>query len=405
MSIPTISDLLKDKTKEDFFNEIVQAAIDEKLSTTAWAPGEPIRAAMAVFARVLAALWTLIAVPAIRAAFLDYATGAWLTLLAWTSYNVKRKGAEFATKTITVENRGPTAYFGLSQIAAGQLRIKNEETGKTFTNVANIGIAAWLGVGPYPTADGVFVADEAGTASDTLQGLIATLPVSAPSGIVVQTNTSAILGSEEETDEALRARCRLATAPMSPAGPADAYRFVALSTLRPDGSYVSVTRVRIVDAGACSLNVYLAARSGPALGAMNAPGTDIFLVYQKLLKDVVPNGIKCSVYPAIEAALTIDVTLIVDPDSGLTLEEAKTKAEVAIAEYLAAVPIGGRRTTPALLPTDSGKLLVSDMLAKASESAVGIVQATSSLGAFDMTIPYNAIPNVSYTITAIMVKQ
>lgn len=404
MADPSLFDLLKDKSKQDFFDEIVQAAIDEKLSTTAWEPGEPIRAAMAAFARVLASLWMVLAVPAVRAAFLDYSSGAWLTLLAWTAYNVKRKGAEFATRTLTIENRGPVAYLGGGQIGPGQVRIKNNITGKTFTNTTNAGVAAWLG-GPYPTATLVFVADEAGTASDTLSGHIATQPVTAPAGILVQSNTTAILGSEEEMDEALKERCRLSRAPLSPAGPHDAYRFVALSTLRADGSYVNVNRVRVVDAGACALNVYLAGRSGPATGSMASPGSDVFLIYQKLLKDVVPNGIKCSVYPAIEASITIAVSLVVDADSGLTKEEAEAKADAAIAEYLATVPIGGRRETPAILPEESGRLFVSDMLAKASESAVGIIRATSSMGAFDMTLPYNAIPDVAYTVDATVVQQ
>lgn len=411
MPTPTLTDLLSDKTKEQVFDELVQAAIDEKLSSTAWQPGEPIRAIMSAVARVLAALWTVLAVPAIRAAFLDYASGAWLTLLAWTAYNVKRKGKEFAAGNITIENRGGVAYLGGGSIVPGQIRIKNEVTGKTFTNVGGGGVEAWINSGPYPTVTLPFIADEAGIGSDTLPDEISTQPVTAPSGLVVKSPTPAMLGSDEETDDALKERCRLSTAVISPAGPRDAYRFVALSTLRADGSYVSVTRVRVVDTGACTLRVYLAGRSAPTPGDMATAGSDVFLVYQRLLKDVVPTGFVCHVYSAIAEdtlptlAQTLTVNLIVDADSGLTKEEAEAKASAAIAEYIADVPIGGRRDEPIVSFDDPGKLMVSELLAKASESAKGIVRATSSLGTADMEIPFNAIPDIAYSVTAVLVKQ
>ncbi|MFO0588843.1 MAG: baseplate J/gp47 family protein [Polyangiaceae bacterium] len=405
MVIPTIQELLGDKTKESYFDELVQAAIDEKISTSAWQPGEPIRAIMVVVAFVLAKLWTLIAVPSLRAAFLDYATGAWLTLLAWTSYGVKRKGKEFATTTLTVENHSSVFVT----IVPGQIRLKNTDTGKTFTNITGGSVAAWPGApDPYYTVDLVFQADEAGTGSDTLSGAIDPSPITGPAGVFVQTNTSAILGSDEETDEALRIRCRLAMAPLSPAGPRAAYEFIALSTYRPDGTTpVGVNRVRVLDMGNCQVEVYLADRSGPTTGSLMVPGSDLFLVWQNLLKLVVPVGITAGVYAAAVVADSLTVKAYVDVDSGLSQQEALDKIAGVMAEYISKVPIGGNRTAAIVLKTDPGYLYNSELCAKASECANGIVKVVCTFGSAvtDLELPYNAIPDITVDVTVEMVKQ
>lgn len=400
MPVPTLADLLAEKSKEAFFDELVQAAIDEKLSTSAWEPGEPIRAAMGAFARVLAALWNFLAVPAIRAAFLDYASGGWLTLLAWTSYGVKRRGAEFATRALTVENHGP----GFLTITPGQVRIKNGVTGKTFTNTNAITLAAWVG-GAFPTGSLAFRADEAGTAGDTNPNEITEgAPITGPSGLYVLTNTAAILGADEEPDDALKIRCRVSMGPLSPAGPRAAYEFVALSTDNASGVPVPINRVRVVDLGGCACAVYLAGRGGPTTGDMATADSDVGLVYNRLLKLVVPFGFTCTAFGAGTTAQTVAFDVFVDIDSGLTAEEAYDKSVAALAEYLAKVPIGGRRITPAGTAFDAGYLFTEELNSIARASAPGIVRVTSSM-AGDLSIPYNHIPDIAFDVTVSMVKQ
>lgn len=405
METPSLTDLLGDKTKQTFFDELVQAAIDEKLSTLSWEPGEPIRAVMSIVARVLARMWTFFAVPAIRAAFLDYASGTWLSLLAWTSYGVRRKGSEFAQRTLTLENRGASFLT----IVPGQVRLKNADTGKTFTNIDGGSVAAWPGApDPYYTVALTFRADEAGTGSDTLPGDIAEAPITGPSGLFVKTPTPAILGSDEESDEALRVRCRAAMAPLSPAGPKAAYEFVALSTYRPDGTPVGVTRVRVLDTGNCHVEVYLANRSGSTTGSTMDPTSDVFLVWEKLLKWVVPTGITLGIHGAALKTDTLEFTVYVDIDSGLSQQEAVDKVAGTIAAYISKVPIGGNRTTNPIAWNDPGYLFGSELNAKASECADGILKATSTLftgGVEDLTLQYNEIPDITFTVTAVLVKQ
>lgn len=382
MADPTLPELLKEKTKEDFFDELVDAAIAEGIPETAWQSGEPLRHVMAFTARVLAIMWALV-LPALRAPFLDFATGAWLTLLAWSFYGVKRKGATFGQASIPVENRGGS----LAVIPVGSVRIKNSATSKTFTNTTGGSIAAWSGSGAYPSTSLTFRADEAGSGSDTFAGEIAATPVTAPSNVFVKTTptaTPAILGSDEEDDAALRVRAKASQGPLSPAGPKDAYRFAALSTTRPDGTYVDVTRVRVIDWGNSELRMFLAGSSGPAGGSMVEGTSDVFYVYANLLKTVLPTGQVLKVYAAtdadiIEPTLTytyiVNLSLYVDIDSGLTKAEAERAATDALTRYIAAFPIGGQRKVEAGDPQEAGRLFWSEVCAKASESAEGIIAA------------------------------
>lgn len=401
MADKTIDELLVDKTKEDYFDELVAAATAEGLSSTAWQEGEPARALMSMVARVLFAFWNVIARPALRGAFLDYSSGGWLTLLAWTMYGVKRKGEEFATASIVVENESASFY----SLVPGQIRLKNLD-GKTFTSTSGSSIAAYLGSGAKPTATIIFIADEAGTGSDTLAGDLVATPITAPNGIVARTASVAMAGSDAETDAALKLRCKSAMGPLSPAGPLAAYQFVALSTLRPDGTPVAVNRVRVVDTGFCGVEVYLASASGPTPGTMADLTTDVGLVYAALLKQAVPTGFTCEVFGASVATLDLNIELRVDLDSLLTEDEAVAAATAAFNKYITTLPIGGRRSAPLVTSMDDGYLFADELRAKMSESAEGIIRVTTDLGSGDLTVPYNAIAQVFIgDIQAILVKQ
>jgi len=420
MSDPTIGELLKDQTKESIFDDLIQACVDEGLSTSAWQPGEPIRAVISIIARVLATIWIYIATPAMRGAFLDYAEGSWLTLLAWTNFNVKRRGKEFATANVVLENRSG-AFSGV--IAIGQVRIKSA-SGKTFTNISTDSVLAWIGSGAYPTVTLAFTADEAGTESDTLAANIVVTPIAAPTGIYVKKAPN-FRGSDGELDDALRARCRASVAVLSPAGPALAYEFIALSTNRPDGSPVPVNRVKLVSLGGCQMDVYLAGPSGTVTGDMGTAGSDVFLVYANLLRYVVPAGFVCNVYGADEQNETVTIDLILSQAAGL--DEAETIAAVGdeIAAYIASLPIGGLRDAPIVNSTDDGVLFKTEIEAEASEAVrrvyaaspdpltglarlaagakKGVVKATAS--GSDIVVDYRSIVKLTATVNATTVLQ
>ncbi|MFS8068762.1 MAG: baseplate J/gp47 family protein, partial [Byssovorax sp.] len=204
-----LSDLVKDLTREQVLEDLLAIATALGLSTTAWQPGEPVWVLLTTMAEQLSKLWNTVIVRAIRAGFLDYAEGGWLTLLAWTMYGVFRKDASFGTALITLENRGGGFY----PIAAGDVRIANDAS-KTFVNTTAGSLASWTGTGPYPTVALQFVADEAGAGSSTAIGGILAYPNEPPTafaGVYARTNTAALVGADVEDDDSLRARCRLST--------------------------------------------------------------------------------------------------------------------------------------------------------------------------------------------------
>jgi len=204
--------------------------------------GEPVPAVLdVVVGWICDKFWNPLALPALRAVFLDYSAGDWLSFVAWLIYNRPRILAQSATGPIVVENHA--AIFS-GTIAVGQVRIRSTVTGKTYTNTTSGAVTAYVS-GPFPVPPAAllsyqvllnFEADEVGTPSNAQPGDISTTPVSAPSGIFVQTNASALLGSDVESDSNLILRARAAAASRSVGGPRKAYLDAALD---PIGAFVS----------------------------------------------------------------------------------------------------------------------------------------------------------------------
>lgn len=399
MAVPSLAELIKEKSKEELFDEYISAISTEGIPTTAWQEGEPIRVVFSVVAKVASKLWNTYAVPALRAPFLDYAAGVWLTLLALGQYNILRQQKTFAAGNVLLVNTG----LSLKIVPVGGIVIRNAVTKKTYRNTTSGSIAAWAGVGnPFPSSSFGFIADEAGSAGNVLPGELAVELVSGDPQIQVNPAVT-LIGSDEETDERLRERCRDSVAALSVAAPASAYKHFAKTAKRPDGSDVGVTRVRVVDLGNAAAHVYLAGDSGGTTGTSASAGTDVFYVYQNLLPRI-PFGTTLQVSGAVGLPVNIVMHLIVDLDSGVTANEAIADATAAILNHVKSVPIGGHRAEAPVAFSDPGWMYASEVIAKASESNRGIVKVNSFLG--DTSIPYNKVPTVAaLLITAELVKQ
>lgn len=410
-----LSDLLKELTPEDLYEDFVEIAKALGLSTTAWQPGEPIRGFASTFSRWVSPLWNTQVLPALKALFLDYAEGDWLTLGAWVFYGVKKKAATFATgPKLTVENQAG----GFWTINPGDIRFENAN-GKTFANIDGGTLAAWNGVDPFPTVELTFVADEAGSDSDTPPGGVPAYP-SAPlqspgEGIYLRTNTAELVGQDEETADELRQRCRDSAGPLSPAGPPDAYRFVALSTRRipeddpepqrlligKDGdTAVNVNRALVYTQGPGVAAVRLASPSGAAAGDPVTEGSDVYLVNQAIQLLVVPVGFAADVQAADEQTATIALHLLVRRDANLTTAAAIAAAENAVLAFFRTFPIGGRK-----LPATSTRYIVMEEVRGIAQAAApGIFKVTSTPSP-DIAIPLTSVAVPDLTITAELVTQ
>ncbi|XXX73872.1 baseplate J/gp47 family protein [Sorangium sp. So ce134] len=414
--MPTpLDDLLTDLTPEEIFEDLLAIAKALGLSTTAWQPGEPIRGVMSVFARWTAPLWNGQVLPALRAWFLDKASGDYLTLVAWAMYKVYRKEATFASgPAITVENR----EGGFWTINPGDIRF--EVDGKTYTNIDGGTLAAWTGTGAFPVLDLLFVADEVGTDSDLDLGDVPeypNAPLLAPgAGIYLVAGEGMLLGQDEEEDEDLKERCRLSTGPLSPGGPRAAYQYVALSTRRPAADEaitierllvsqigdiaVNVNRALVRNMGGGVIDVRLAAPAGAASGDVGTVGSDVYLVNQAVQLLAVPMGFTANVASADEEPLSITLTIDVLRASNVTKAAAEAAAIKAVNDFFRRFPIGGRK----LASGSTRYVIMSEVRAIAKAASPGIYRVQSDppddqvIAATDVLVP-------TVTATATLVEQ
>ena len=304
-------------------------------------------------------VWNPIVVPALSAPFLDYARGAWLSLIADLVYNRPRILAQAGTQVVTFENRNT---FAAVSSAAGTVRIKataGKATGRTYTTTTALSIAAWSGSGPYPTGTATVQADIAGTGSNAAAGDIGTYSVPLVAGPVncfVQSVAGSILGTDEETDANLVIRCRLAVSEASDMGPRAEYTSIALD---PVGAFIrrnmtppvawgtgqpAISRVAVLEPGNAVVNVYLASSSGPAAGDMATVGSDVNKAYVAILMFVVPPGITCSVYAASAHTVSPGAIIItLSATANVSAPDAIATATAGLLAFFETLPIGGAR--------------------------------------------------------------
>lgn len=250
-----LSDLITETTTEEVEIRIYTICDDLNLPTTSW----PDDGAVAILIRAMAALYAVVfntlIIVAIRGGFLDYASDGWLTLLARNCFNTERNPATFATGLITFVNGSLGNYV----IALGDtIAVRNPATNATYKADGPFTIPASSSLVGVPIR-----ADVAGTGSNSAATTISILVDALPS--VTCTNPAAVLGQDEEPDDQLRARARLAAAATSPAGAPDAYRYVATTLIyRTDGTRVDVTKVSVIeDEANGSVDVYYGSPTGP----------------------------------------------------------------------------------------------------------------------------------------------
>jgi uncharacterized phage protein gp47/JayE len=264
---------------------------------------------------------------AIRGGLLDYAEGAWLTLLARNLFGVERIGETFATVTVTFTNTGAGSY----NFADGEVVVSN---GVVTYRAAAFSLSPFGSDGAQ--VDVSVTCTVAGSAGTTNAGTIETL-VTEFSGVEC-TNDAAANGTDEETDEQLRERCRLSRAALSNAGPVDAIAFVARSATRADGSSIGVTRVQVVedsdDMG--DVSVYLADADG------TVDSGDVTTIDGLLRTLVIPTGINyLGTFSAEPVVVAVTYTARYKASVGFSTSELAVMVETALEEMFAAHPIGG----------------------------------------------------------------
>lgn len=327
-SAASIDDLTTPLTTDEVKTSIYNVLAALGVSTTNWKPGAVVRTIIAAVAIIIAAASQLTAKVA-RSGFLDTAEGNWLTLLAFYVYGVTRIPATSATGDVLLTNAGGGIYvFGV-----GDLQLRSSVSGKTYTNTS----AGTLGASSTLTLS--FQADEVGEDSTAFVGEIDTLV--APLTGVTCANAAVLVGTDEESDPALRSRCRARLGALSPNGPADAYDYIAKSATRVDGTNIGITQTRTVPDGVGGLDCYVVNAGGAVTGTVGDTSTDLGAVDDELQRKCVPLGITLRTQSGTALAFPVTYEIWLYNTLGLSESQIEDYVQDALEEWFENRPLGG----------------------------------------------------------------
>jgi phage-related baseplate assembly protein len=376
MAIFDLSDLVTSLTWEQIRASAYTTLDALGFSTTSWRPGGVSRTIVALLSRILAP-WTVIIVDANKAGFLDFATGSGLKICAAQFYNVVAEPASFASGFVTLNNAGGGVY----SFAAYEVTFENSTTDKTYYNTEAFTLAA-LETGKVIAIEAV----EVGSGSTAAPGQVDKLGTTLLG--VTCTNAAALVGTDEESEDSIRTRCKLKLAALSPDGPPAVYDYVA-RTSELGGVHITRTQV-LADHDAGEVTVYVADEDG----AISAP--NVALVQAGIDRWAVPICTEALVASASAISVPVTITVYASTRSGLDDASVEARALEGLTAYFEAVPVGGVIISP-----DDGKLfkvsvlealgrifpeaLKVDMAAPAADVAIGD-GSVAVLGAVTVTL-------------------
>jgi uncharacterized phage protein gp47/JayE len=352
----SFADLLETISLDTWKSTIISIAKAVGLKTENWVEGGYTRTLVALFAQLHKTAGDVVKIIA-AGGLLDTATGDWLTLLAKNVFNVPRIEATYASAAegITLTNTGG----GLFVYDAGDVIAAHSTTRKTYKSTSGGTLSP--GVGQTLKLD--VIAEEAGSGSSANVGTITQL-VTTSLGVTV-TNTVALVGVDEESDEDLRERCRESVAALSIGGIKQAYAYYAKSAVRANGTAIGVTRVRVMTPpGDGTVDVYVAGPSGAVAGA------DVTVIQADFDEFVTPYGFDATAISAVNLDVAPTATVWIPAALGLSEAEAQQQIADALEAYVNALPIGGTVISPA-----TGKIYWRALLAVIGGAIGGTIKA------------------------------
>lgn len=326
MAVDSIDDILTAKSRDTLITEILAVLAADGCPVTAWQTGNPLRTLVRADATALADLHATVKLIG-AAAFLDDASGDWLTLLVASKFQVTRTaGVACVGRVVLTVASGAGPY----SISAGGLVVSDGVRRWRSTNTSSTSITS------AATTTIEVQAEAAGTDYNVANGVVTTLVSPALAGVTV-TNPAigsgpwyTLAGAAEESDASLRQRCRDKWGTLGRGATDTAYRYWA----RTGHAYeAQVTRASVVwGVGDGAVAVYIAGPSSAITDSaitaevqswvdLNNPGTD-----------------SVTVTPATGVTVTIAGTVTVRTASDSV--ENRALATDAIAAYFAGLGIG-----------------------------------------------------------------
>jgi len=352
------------RTADAVFTSLLGTLAAQGFPTAAWQPGSAPRTLLRASSEALAALYAVVGDVG-GAAFLDYATGLWLTLHAASRFDVTRAPATFAEHSLTLVNAtgaGPytIAPGALLMASSGGVRFRS-------TNTANV-------VVPLSSSVSITVrAEVSGTAGNATPAVIVS---SANAGMSSTYGSVSKAGADEETDANLRARCRAKWSTLGRGATLDAYVYLATSC--PDAT--TITRAKSVAGGGDgTVTVYVAQTSAVASGGQ-VSAVQAYVAARNPATD------GATVVAA--SAVPVDVTGVVTFESATyNTSGAHAAIEAALHAALDARPIGEDVDLGALYAAIRGAtpgVLDVDINTPSGDTAVG-VDEVSVAGTLSLT--------------------
>lgn len=347
-----LKDLIKPLSEDECKAALYQMLEARGIKATSWKVGGIARSLTGAFCTMYAYGSYMVSLIA-QSGFAELSTGKMLTLTARYVYNVERLDATFASGTVTVANSSATEYV----LAAGDLVFSSTYTGKEYT-------AAAVTIPASGSTSVVVTANEAGTTANLvtagrIDGFATPLP-----GVDITAST-AVIGLDEETDPALRARCRGKMASLSIYGPADAFRYFAVSATRPDGTSCGVARTKLTKDGMGGITLHVATETG----SLSVDDLAIVTTAAKKARTISDD---LTVVNATAHILSVTYTVYLYTSANLSDAEVFEKTDAALAARIANLPIGG----------DDGALYISSLAGaiQASIPQIYRVDVTSPSG-------------------------
>lgn len=360
-----LSTLLAPKSADTLTTEALALLAARGFPVTAWQAGSVARTLVEVDTATLADLYVA-AQSVAGGAFLDLAAGAWLTLLAYHRFQIERTPAQFATGTVRLTCAGGSGPYTIN---AGRLIVSNGTRRFVSTNTAAVTVPS----GGY--VDVVVRAELAGTAGNVGSLSVTTIVSPALAGVTC-TNAAAFTGGDaEESDAALRTRCRAKWATLGRGATLAAYVYHATDVAHTG---VAVTRaLALANPGDGTVTVYVA-KAGGAASSGEAAAVQTYVESQNPITDAL------TVLPATAVAVNIAATIEVRAANDSTAN--RTLATDALASYFAGLAIGDDVDLGAIYAAirQASGVIDVDVSAPSADTSVGASQV-ATLGTVTLT--------------------
>jgi phage-related baseplate assembly protein len=328
MALFSLDDLTEPASRDEVQAAMYRIYATLGVSTTSWAAGAIVRTVSVAVSAILSSFSVLQAEIA-ASGFMELAEDDWLTLCARYVYGVERIDATFATGKITLTNGGG----GVFTLDPDDLIVSSPSTGKSYRNTAAISLGAGVTLTDVPIQ-----AVEAGNTSTAGPDTITVLTT-----FLIQvtcTNPAAVVGSDAESDAALRARCREKLGSLSPMGPWDAYAYAARISERAPGENIGITRTRVLKDGYGHVTLIVADPDGVV-----AP-SDVDIINENIQREATPLAVSSSTESAVPVPFTVSYEAWVYNTSGNNDDQIRDLIRLRVANFFAAQPIGGNLLTP-----------------------------------------------------------